>query len=152
MSYECKVITRETQKVMSVRTRCSVQELPDTIGKIYKNIYEYLMELKKEPSDAPFVGYFNMDMNDLDVEIGYPVSEAIKEKNNMKMSEIPSGKYATTFHKGSYSELPKAYESLMKWMEENGCIPMEIGYEVYLNDPSVVKKEDLETAIYLSIR
>ncbi len=57
-------------------------------------------------ADFPFVGYFNMDMENLVVEIGVPVASALEEKDGMVMSLVPSGLVVSTAiygHGGSLS-------------------------------------------------
>lgn len=145
----CSVIQREKQMVLSVRTRTPVQELPKVIGSEYQKIYAYMQEIGVMPSGAPFVGYFNMDMDDLDVEIGYPVSKVISAKDEIKVSEIPEGKYATMLYTGPYGEMKSAYRELSQWMEANQVKPNYRAYEIYLNDPAEVAESELKTQILL---
>ena len=152
MSYHCNVVIQAAQKVLSVRTRSPVQDLPDLIGKTYQEIYHHMMDNGANPSGVPFVGYFNMDMNDLDIEIGFPVSDNVPEKGNIKMSEIPSGKFASTIYTGPYSGLESAYNALMKWMEENDYTGTGIGYEFYLNDPQETPENELQTKILFELK
>ncbi|SHJ50246.1 effector-binding domain-containing protein [Dethiosulfatibacter aminovorans DSM 17477] len=152
MSYKCEVVEQEAQKTLAIRTRSSMDELPKAIGMSYKKIYEYISETVPEFDTVPYVGYFNMDLNDLDVEIGVPVDKDFDEREDMKMSEIPAGKYATTLHVGPYSDLKVAYEVLMKWIEGQDLEVTGIGYEYYLNDPQITPPEDLETEILFQLK
>lgn len=152
MSNECKLVVLEAQKTLCIRTRCAVQNLPDVIGKTYLEIIEYMGGVGEIPSGAPYIGYFNMDMNDLDIEIGFPVAKDLPEKDNIKMSEIPAGKYATTLHKGSYTKLETSYNVIMKWMEDNNLEGTYIGYEYYLNDPRETPEDELETKILFQLK
>lgn len=61
------------------------------IGVEYEKIYAYMLEVGAVPSDAPFLAYFNMDVNDLDVEIGLPVAKEVLGMDQIKGSEIPEG-------------------------------------------------------------
>lgn len=152
MSLKCETVVLEDQKTLCIRTRCAAKNLPDVIGKTYQEIIKHMCEKGEQPCGVPYVGYFNMDMDDLDVEIGFPVSNNIEEKGNIKMSTIPGGKYATAIHKGSYSKLTDSYNILMKWMEENKLEATYIGYEYYLNDPGEVSEDELETKILFQMK
>ena len=46
----------------------------------------------------PFVIYYNLNMQDLDVEIGFPASKKIDDKDHVKASKIEASKFATTLH------------------------------------------------------
>lgn len=55
-----------------------------------------------------------MDMADLDVEIGFPVSKKLPGNGEIKASWIPGGKMGTCFYTGPYGEMRLAYEALTK--------------------------------------
>lgn len=148
----CSVIERESQLVLSVRTRTPVEKLPDLIGREYQKIFRYMQEFGEVPSGAPFVGYFNMDMNDLDIEIGFPVSKALPGNKEINSSQIPAGTYATMIYTGPYGGLKEAYRELSEWLQKNQWTPSYLAYEFYLNDPVVVPEDELQTQIFLSVK
>lgn len=152
MSIECKIVEQGLQLVMSVRTRCAVEKLPELLGKEYMRIYEYLSSLGAKPTGAPFVAYYNMDMSDLDIEVGFPITEAVPEKDDMQISSIKAGRYVTALYTGPYSEMEPAYNTLMKWMEENELEYNGVAYEFYLNDPSMVPESELQTQIMFGLK
>ena len=71
MSYNCELAERFSQPTLSIRTTTAVQSLPQELGKAYLAIGHYLGELGEQPTGAPFAGYLNMDMSNLEVEIGF---------------------------------------------------------------------------------
>jgi len=149
MSLKIELIERNEQSVLSVKTRAAVQELPKIIGESYAKIMTYLTELGEYPSGAPFVGYFNMDMNDLDLEIGFPVAKELAGRNDIVSSSIPKGKYVTCTHKGSYDDFETTYTEIMSWMTQNNYEMSGKSYEVYLNDPQTVAPSELLTEIFI---
>lgn len=150
--YNCELVELDEQKVVSVRRRCPVGDLPDVIGRTYGMIMAHLSSHDRYPEGVPFVGYFNMDMNDLDVEIGFPVHDDVAETDEIKMSRIPKGKYAQTLHIGPYKELEKAYDVLMRWIGTSGYEATGIGYEFYLNDPGEVKESEIQTRLMFELK
>ncbi len=151
MKLEIKIIEKDAQPVLSIRTRTSMADLPATIGKSYGDIISYMGTLNEYPSSAPFVGYFNMDMNDLDVEIGFPTNGKLEGKSTIATSEIPKGKYVTCRHIGSYNNFEATYTEIMKWMESQNVEMAGPSYEVYQNSPEEVKPEELITDIFILI-
>lgn len=149
---QCEVIDRDAQSTLVVRTRTQVQDLPEVMGETYGVIFQYLGELGEEPAGAPFVAYHNMDMQDLDVEIGVPVRTTLNGKGDVTACEIPAGQYATCIHVGPYSELKATYASLSNWIQENGYAVTGIAYEIYLNDPTQVSEEQLETQLLFPLK
>lgn len=147
MSYTCGFVKQPAQPVLSIRTRTAVENLPQVLGAAYEKIIKYLSELGEFPCGAPFAAYYNTDMQDLDLEIGFPVLQALPGKDEVKPGEIPAGKQAVCLHIGSYSKVEPAYEALMEWVVEKGYTPTGVAYEFYLNDPSETPEEELKTRI-----
>ena len=152
MGYNCEFKERETQPSMSIRTKASVQDLPQVLGKSYGAIAQYVGELGVYPAGPPFVVYFNMDMQNLDIEIGFPVSKKLPDKAEIKVSEIPAGKYASCLYTGPYNEIEPAYNALTQYMNDNGYESTGIAIEVYLNDPSQTPPQDLKTEILFLLK
>jgi hypothetical protein len=78
MTHECQLLNRPPQPTLSVRTRSSVQALPQVLGPAWGAIMQYAGRLGVQPSGPPFVAYHNMDMQDLDLEIGFPFAQQLK--------------------------------------------------------------------------
>jgi len=141
-----------TRITLSVRTRSPVQNLPQVLGEIYGAIMTYLGEIGEYPSGPPFVIYYNMDMQDLDIEVGFVVPKELPAKDNMKPSEIAAGKYATTVHVGPYETMEPTYNALNKWITDKGYETEGTAIELYFNDPNEVGPENTQTGIELLLK
>jgi effector-binding domain-containing protein len=91
-------------------------------------------------------------MQDLDLEIGFPVSGELPDRGNIQAGEIPGGKVATCLYTGPYSGIAPAYTAFSEWIEANGYQPTGVAYEVYLNDPDETPPEELQTQIAFPLR
>ena len=80
MHTACEVKEFPDRPVLSVRTHAGVQELPRVLGDIYGRIMQYLGELKTQPTGMPFVIYYNMDMSNLDIEVGFEAPAGLAGK------------------------------------------------------------------------
>jgi effector-binding domain-containing protein len=147
MSFKYEIKEQKVQPTASIRTRTSVSKLPDVIQQSYETIGKHLEETEGQCIGAPFAIYYNMDINDLDVELGFPVAKPVKEKNEIKNSEIPAAKVLTFTHVGPYNELEKSYGQAMAWIKDNNINTAGTVCEFYLNDPDVTPPSDLETEI-----
>ena len=152
MSYNCEKLERKARPVLSIRTETSIQQLPQLIGESYMKIMQYLGEQGEIPADSPFVGYFNLDMQNMDVEIGIPVYKKLPDKDNMKKSEIPAGNYASCIYTGPYDKIAPVYDELTQWAEKNGYETSGIAYELYIDDPGVTPPEELKTQILFLLK
>ena len=105
MSYKCEVVEQPPQPTLSIRTTTHVKDLPQELGKAYGAVGLYLGQLGEQPAGAPFTAYFNMDMSNLEVEIGFPVSSALPDKDKIQSGEIPGGRIARCLYTGPYNEI-----------------------------------------------
>jgi len=100
----------------------------------------------------PYVAYFNLDMQDLDLEAGFTVTTAVPGAGEIYAGEIPAGKQATCTHKGPYADSEKAYNQMTTWMQKNQCTPTGVAYEFYLNSPEEVPESELLTKIMFPLK
>jgi effector-binding domain-containing protein len=129
-----------------------VEDLPQLIGEKFMQIDRYLKELGVENSGAPFVAYYNLDMVNLDVEIGFPVEDILPGEGDMCPGELPQGPRVITLYEGPYEGMKVAYEAIQDYMADNGWQIAGPYYEMYLNSPEEVKPEKLLTRIELMVK
>jgi effector-binding domain-containing protein len=152
MDIKCEVKEQPAQPVLVIRTTTPVQELPQVLGSSYGAIAQYLSSLGEGPAGAPFVIYFNMDMQALDIEIGFPVSHSLPGQGNIQSDKIFGEKVATCLFTGPYSEVGPAYEALTQFVKDRQLEASGVAYEFYLNDPQTVKTAELQTQIYFPLK
>jgi effector-binding domain-containing protein len=137
---------------MAVRTRTPVSALPDVLSKTYPEREAYLPELNEAPAGPPYTAYFNMDMQDLAVEIGFPVQRALPARGKLQPGNLPAGKAAVCIHTGPSSAMAPAYNALLEHVHQQGHEATGVTYEFYLNDPSQVAPSELQTRIVFPLR
>lgn len=152
MSYQCDVKDQSSQPTLAIRTRASVDDMSRVLERAYGTIAQYVGELGGQFGGPPYVAYYNEDMDDLDIEIGFPVTRELPGRGEIEAAEIPGGRVATCIHVGPYGEIPPAYEALSHWVEENGYEPTGAAYEFYLNDPEETPSEQLMTQIMFPLK
>jgi effector-binding domain-containing protein len=152
MSYECELVERPAQPVLSIRTHTAMQNLPQVLGQAYAAIEQYLAQVGQPPAGAPFAAYYNFDMQNLDIEIGFPVAGQIPGQDEIRLSEIPGGKLLTCLHTGPYDKSMGAYEAMQQWLQANAREATGVAYEFYLNDPTVTAPGALQTQIVFPLK
>lgn len=152
MTYKCEVIERPAQLTIGIQTNSPVQDLPQVIPQSNQMIAEYLGQLGQNPSGAPFAAYYNMDMQNLHVEIGFLSSSKVPGKGNIQPGLIPGGKAASCLHVGPYSAIGNAHDALHHWVTEKGYESAGVYYEIYLNNPADTPPEALQTQIFTMLR
>ena len=147
MSYIIQIVETEKQPVLSVRTTTSLGNMQETVGKAYRAIVDHIIQNGEEPVGPAFIAYYNMDMENLDVEIGFPVTKEMEGKGDITLKFIPAGKKATGFHKGSYGEIAPVYDKVTKYINEKGYEPTGVVYEYYYNSPEAIPESELLTKV-----
>lgn len=148
---EIELIDLTDQPVLCIRTRTRVEELPTLIGENYHKIMQYLTELGTGPTGAPYTAYFNMDMQNLDVELGFPVDQVYPGFGDIQPIRMATGKAVACLHHGPYSELTQTYDAMNRWIGERGLVPTGVAYEYYLTGPEVPESDHL-TRIVLPLK
>lgn len=152
MKSQCTAKEHAAQPALCVHTRTSVQHMSEALGRAYGEIARYLGELGQNPVGPPFVAYYNMDMADLEIDIGFPVASEIPARGEIQSRELPAGSYATILYKGPYEGIGDGYETLTRWMEEEGHEATGVSYEYYLNDPETTPPQELLTEIRFPLK
>ncbi len=152
MSYLCEIKEQPAQTTLSIRTRTAVQRLPEILGQGYGAIVQYLGELGEQPAGPPFATYYNMDMEDLDVELGFPVARELSGQAEMKAGEIPGGQVVTCLYTGPYGDMAPAYEAISDWLKDKPYQATGVIYEFYLNSPAEVPESELQTQIVFPLK
>jgi effector-binding domain-containing protein len=137
---------------LMIRKITSIQDMPSVLGACYREIIKYVQEIEaKEPIES-FVIYYNMDMSNLEIDVGFTVSEKLPDKGQIKMSSIRAGKYATALHEGPYDTLTDTYNELTAFVKEKEYEVEDWVYEVYLNNPMDNPDEPPRTKIYFPLK
>lgn len=152
MGYQFELTDEKEQPLLSIRTRTSVGNLPQELGKAYGEILRYLEEIGETTEGPAFAGFYNLDMEDLDVEMGFLVPKPFAGKGEIKASSIPPGKQVSYMYKGPYDDSEPVYNAMAEWIAENGLVPTGVSYEFYYNSPMDVPESELLTKIIFPLK
>lgn len=152
MGYQFELTEEKDQPVLSVRTRTAVENLPQEFGRVYGTILQYLEEMGEKTEGPAFGAYYNMDMADLDVEIGFIVPKPIAGNGAILSHKIAAGKQVSYLYKGPYAEMEPVYNAMMAWIGEKGYEPTGVSYEYYYNSPAEVPESELLTKIVFPLK
>jgi effector-binding domain-containing protein len=147
-----EVRSMEERPTLVIRTFTPVEKLPEVMGSTYGEIMQVMVSSGVQPAGPPFAVYHNMDMSNLDVEIGFPVAKTVAGGGRVKAGKLPGGKAAVTLHVGPYGKIGEAYNRLTAFIKEQGMEPESFCYEFYLNDPDETPPEELKTEIYFPVK
>ena len=139
------------QPALTIRTRTSADRLPMVIGQGFGQLAAQLGALGEHLAGMPFVAYHNMDMTDLDVELGFPVADPLAGSGDIRYTPVPGGLRAFCMCLGPYSAMKPVYDEMAAWISANGYTPSGSAYEVYYNGPGT-PEEHLLTQIVMPLK
>ena len=127
-------------------------------GTMAEKIGEFMEAFFKQglqPQGGLISIYFNdpnkVKESELKWAIGFPVADETTVKAPLKKAKYEKKKVLIYLHKGSYELLPKIYTKLKTYIEKNGLLMVFPSYEFYLNNPQMVKPEELLTRIEIPV-
>ena len=141
--------------VLTITDTVSVTpEIGPMLGKLYMEIGKVATEFKYEQNGAVFCIYHKFDSNMIVMEAGIPIkTKGDKTKGRVKNYSFSGGKAAFTEFKGPYEQTILAHNAINKWAKENGKTLLASPWEVYVNDPGIVKDpNEYLTDIYYFIK
>jgi effector-binding domain-containing protein len=148
MGYQFELTDEMEKPMLSIRTRTSAANLPQELGKAYGAILQYLGEIGETTEGPAFAGYYNLDMEDLDVKMGFLLPKPIDGRGEIQADVIPGGKQASYLYKGPYTEMEPVYHAMTEWMAAEGLEPTGICYEFYYTGPEVPQSEQVTKIIF----
>lgn len=149
--FPCAIRECALRHTLSIRFRSPVQDLPKHFGRIYAAIGQYIGELHERPAGGVYAAYYNLDMQDMDIEAGYTTLKPLPGKGEIQAGEIPGGMFGICNYTGPYDEIGPAYELLTQYIAEHGYRPSGVAYEWYLNGPADVPPQYLKTDIAVPV-
>jgi effector-binding domain-containing protein len=146
---EIQIVELTPQPAIAVRIQRPITELD--LGELFDfhlpNVADGIANRGGEPAGAAYGRYHEFGPEQVDVEIGIPVSIPLAglrplaecEPGELGSSELPGGNAAVTVHRGPYEGLGAAYDRLHEWIHANGQQEGAGPWESYVDDPSEVE-------------
>lgn len=137
----------ENRKTIMIRTTTPMSSISDAMAEAFTKLAAHMGKNGIAFAGPPYAKYYNMDMEALDVEMGFPINSEAAVEGIIKIGELPAGKIASAVHHGPYDKLEETYIKLMEFVKGKGLETEEWMYEYYLNSPLEVKPGELQTEI-----
>lgn len=132
-----EVIIKDVPEMIVAGIRRVVPTFAD-VGPLFMEMMPFFEQHKALASGPCFSRCFDKEYkeHDVDLEALMPLTQEVPGSGNVKVYRLEGETMAAAIHSGPYEKLFSAYESLMKWMEENGyelCAPNRelyiVGYD-----------------------
>ncbi len=96
---------------------------------------------------------WDMENKEAEFYIGLLLNKKLKPGEGMTSIDIPKGKGVMVIKHGKYGiGDPEAHAKIDQYLKDNNLEPTGLVWELYLNDPTSVKPQDIQTGIYYALK
>jgi effector-binding domain-containing protein len=130
----------------------SYDSLQLKLGKDYSQIFSFVFQQGLHPGKtlATYFSFANPVAFETAVEVNRFPERAL---GRIEFKKTEAGKVVIAHYQGPYSQVSMAYDAIRNFMKVSGEEPIDHPFEVYLNNPSLVKDPfDLKTDLYQRLR
>jgi effector-binding domain-containing protein len=152
MTYDVVLKTVPKQKIASVRE--TIANYP-AVGPLYGKVASALGPAMANVSVGVALWHDpEYKEKDVDAEAGFYLRQDVAPRGGVAVHELPEVTAACAVHSGAYKRLNEAYDSLMKWVAENGYQVAGPVRELYLQTgkPGNQEDESCVTEIQVPVR
>lgn len=138
---------------LCIKATATGESISKVIGESYGKVGVVMGKQKLTQAGAPFCIYYKWENNNFEFDAGIPTSGAGKDDGEVKAGELKAGKAVVGTYIGPYEGSDKAHAAIGVYMKEKGLTAIGNAWEVYANDPGVVKDPaKYQTDIYYRIQ
>jgi effector-binding domain-containing protein len=151
---EVKVVEREEQPTLAVRTRADVRVVPLLVPELIEEVHAYLRTLGEAPTGPPYGRYDGPDEHGtMALEVGWPTALPLPTRGRVERHTLPAGRWAETVHLGPYQELDEHFfAALEARVRAQGLEPAGPPVEVWESDPRVGPPGEIRTTLLVPVR
>ena len=135
---EIEVRELPEQHTVAVRHRISLQETHRIPGWMAETI-EAVQRAGRQPAGMPFLRTLAMDVDAMEIEVGWPVAEPIGDggaDDEPHPGTLPGGPAAVASYFGPYEGIAASYEAIQAWCHQRGHEIAGPPWESYFTDPN----------------
>ena len=168
MSLEIRIEQQPPLHALEITENAPMWKIPKLLGDAFPRIDKHVTAKGGTRSCAPYVRYMEIDWQDMrhcgplkmlwkmlttkqPMRIGMQVEAPVEGDGDIEAVAIESLNCVRTIHKGPYQKVGDTYKEIVDWAEAHDVELANYTMENYINDPTTVAKEDIETLILIPV-
>ena len=132
MAYEILTANLPASEAVAIRTTIPMPELQGFFNGAFLELSEVIRTGRGTPVGPPFVRYYSVTANAVDVEAVMTCDRRVPVSGRVKPLHLDAAQAAIVRHVGRYDKMRAAYEAIKEWMSNNGKHAIEAPREVYV--------------------
>ena len=168
MSIDIRIEQQPPLHALEIARNAPMWKIPKLLGNDFPRIDKYIAAQGGNRAGAPYVRYMEIDWQQMrhcgplrmlwlmltskqPMRIGMAVEAPVEGDGDIEAIAIESQTCVRTIHKGPYQKVGDTYNEIVDWAEANNVELADYTMENYVNDPTTVAKEDIETLILIPV-
>lgn len=142
------------QHVLAVKVHTSLRKMVNDVQVGFDILRRGLVRSGLSPTGAPMALYDKVIDQDTDgdIELAVPVSASFATEGALYGRLLEGGTMATAVHRGPYRGIARSYHALSDWVSKKSYDIVGPTRETYINDPRMVRPEDILTRLEFPVR
>ncbi|MBT8076968.1 MAG: GyrI-like domain-containing protein [Gammaproteobacteria bacterium] len=168
MSLDIRIEQQPPLHALEIATNAPMWKIPKVLGDAFPRIDKHIIAQGGTRAGAPYVRYMDIDWQQMrhcgplrmlwlmltskqPMRIGMAVETPVEGGGEIEAVAIESLTCVNTIHRGPYQKVGDTYKKIVDWAEANDVKLANYTMENYINDPTTVAKEDIETLILIPV-
>ena len=168
MSRDIRVEHQPPLHAVEIASNVPMWKIPKVLGDNFPRLDKHITAKGGKRAGAPYVRYLEIDWQDMrhcgplkmlwqmltskqPMRIGMAVDAPVDGDDEIEAIAIEPLMCVRTIHKGPYQKVGDTYKQIVDWAEANDVELANYTMENYINDPTTVAKEDIETLILIPV-
>jgi hypothetical protein len=127
----CRIVATERQLTAVIKAASPFDKIPEAQRTARATLAAALPSLDAGPLGRTCTRWTRPTGSVLPMEIGCIVSRDFPARGEVVSSELPAGRAVHLAMKGGFENLPRAWETLFHWLQEQKLTAAGINWEVY---------------------
>ena len=168
MSRDIRIEQQPPLHALEIARNVRMWKIPKVLGDDFPRIDRHITAKGGQRMGAPYVRYLDIDWQHMrhcgplrmlwqmltskqPMRIGMAVAAPLDGDGQIEAVSIESRLCVRAIHKGPYQKVGDTYKEIVDWSEANDVELADHTMENYINDPTTVAKEDIETLILIPV-
>ncbi len=168
MTLDIRIEQQPPLHALEVARNAPMWKIPKLLGDNFPRIEKQITAQGGNRAGSPYVRYMEIDWQEMrhcgplrmmwkmltskqPMRIGMTVEAPVEGEGDIEPISIGSLTCVRTIHRGPYQKLGDTYKEVVDWAEANNVELADHTMEHYINDPTTVAKEDIETLILIPV-
>ena len=148
-------VTRKQIPAQQVLTLRKVIERYEAQGELWTSLHAYMEANHAHDAGACFTVDYNdgYKERDVDLMVCQVIDHKLPDQGDIRFITLPGGEFASMIHKGSYEGLHQAYQTLLRWIEEQNLVIVGPDREIYHENMGTTQNpEEFVTELLIPIK